>query len=58
MEADTLLHNITSHIQSLYKISIILEVGISEISVTEIYMETKKKWTNKGNDKQEEADTL
>ena len=30
----------------------------AKISVTEIFIGEKEKWTNKGNDKQEEADSL
>ena len=36
----------------------ILAVAISEKFVTEVKLERKKKWMNKENDKQEEANTL
>ena len=57
-ETDAFLHDPNSHIQNLYKISKILTIAVSWRPLTEISLKTKKEWPNKGNDKQEESDTL
>ena len=52
-----LSHNILGHSQGVYKIWRLALID-AEKSVTEIFIGEKEKWTNKGNDKHEEADSL
>ena len=57
-DTDSLLHNITSHTQCLYKISKSYVKLLFEISLMKYSIGEKEKWTNKGNDKNKDADSF
>ena len=52
-----LLHNILQHCQSIPNSKTLAVIG-GEKSVMDFFIGEKDKWTNVGNDKQEEADSL
>ena len=57
-DADSPLHDTKSCTQCLYEILKILGTVVPEKSLTKNFIGEKEKWTNKGNDKHEDADSV